>query len=275
MIFCDLAAGTVKRLARTGTTGTPPPATLSATGVFSNLTTLTPNTGVVPYDPNVTFWSDYAVKSRWFCIKNLTDTVGFSADGNWTLPTAMVWVKHFDFDTTRGNPATRRKLETRLLVKTATDIYGLSYKWRADQTDADLVAEDGLSETVPSSSPAQVWRYPSRTECKTCHTPVAGFALSFNTRQFNRAHTYGAQSQNHIAALASAGYFTALVTGINTLPALTSASDLPARSLESRVRSYLAANCLQCHQPGGAAIGNWTRARPRQPTAPRSSTACS
>jgi len=77
----------------------------------------------------------------------------------------------------------RRKLETRFLVKTATDVYGLSDKWRADQTDADLVDEDGLSELIPATSPAQTWRYPSRTECRTYHTPVGGFSLSFKTRQ--------------------------------------------------------------------------------------------
>ena len=64
VIFCDLGAGTVKRLIRSGTTGIAPPATLSATGAFSNLTTLTPNAGLVGYAPNVGFWSDYALKSR-------------------------------------------------------------------------------------------------------------------------------------------------------------------------------------------------------------------
>ena len=217
-IFCDLGVGTVKRLARSGTAGTNPPATLSATGAFSNLATLTPNTGIVDYEPNVAFWSDYAIKSRWFAIKNLTDTVGFSANGNWTLPAGMVWIKHFDIETTRGNPATQRKLETRILVKTATDIYGLSYKWRADQTDADLVAEDGVSEVIPASSPAQTWRYPSRTERRVCHTGVAGFALSFNTRQMNRVHPYGALTPNQLSAMGDAGYFAAAPASVNTLP---------------------------------------------------------
>ncbi len=260
LIFCDISAGTVKRLARSGTTGTNPPALLSTTGAFSNLATLTPNAGLVDYEPNVAFWSDYAIKSRWFAIKNLTDTVGFSADGNWALPTGMVWIKHFDIETTRGNPATRRRLETRFLVKTATDIYGLSYKWRADQTDADLVAEDGLSEVIPSSSPAQTWRYPSRTECRVCHTSVAGFALSFNTRQLNRPHPYGALTPNQIAAFQSAGYFTTPPANVNTLPFFAAADDA-TKSLEFRVRSYFAVNCVQCHQPGGTATGNWD-ARP-------------
>ena len=255
VIFCDLG-GTVKRLARSGTTGTPPPATLSATGAFANLATLTPNTGIVDYEPNVAFWSDYAIKSRWFAIKNTTDKVGFSANGNWALPAGMVWIKHFDIETTRGVPATRRKLETRFLVKTATNVYGLSYKWRADQTDADLVAEDGLSELIPASSPAQTWRYPSRTECRVCHTAVGGYALSFNTRQMNRTHPYGAQMPNQLSALGSAGYFTAPPANVNTLPFFAAADDT-AKSYEFRVRSYLAVNCVQCHQPGGAATGNW------------------
>ena len=255
-LLCDIAAGTVKRLARSGTTGTNPPATLSATGAFSNLATLTPNAGIVDYEPNVEFWSDYAIKSRWFAIKNLTDTVGFSANGNWTLPTGMVWIKHFDIETTRGVSATRRKLETRFLVKTATDIYGLSYKWRDDQSEADLVAEDGLSQLIPASSPAQTWRYPSRTECRICHTSVAGFALSFNTRQLNGTHPYGALVPNQISALSSAGYFAAPPANVNTLPFFAAADD-ETKSREFRVRSYLAVNCVQCHQPGGAATGNW------------------
>ena len=263
-LLCDLNEGMVKRLARSGTTGTAPPATLSATGAFSNLATLTPNAGLVGYAPNVNFWSDYAVKSRWFGIRNLTDTVGFSADGAWTLPAGMVWVKHFDIDTTRGVPATRRKLETRILVKTAAGVYGLSYKWRADQSDADLVAEDGLSELIPAGSPAQTWRYPSRSECRVCHTAVGGYALSFNTRQMNAAHGFGAQTLNQIGALSGAGYFAAPVTGVNTLPAFA-AADNAAVSLEARVRSYLAVNCVQCHQPGGTASGNWD-ARATTPT---------
>jgi glucose/arabinose dehydrogenase len=264
MLMCDLIASSIKRLVRTATSGTAPPDLLSATGVFSNVTSLTPSTGVVAYAPNVDFWSDYAIKSRWFAIRNPTDTVVFSTDGNWTLPAAMVWVKHFDIDTTRGNSATRRKLETRILVKTATDVYGLSYKWRPDQTNADLVPEEGLSELIPSSSPAQTWRYPSRIECRVCHTAVAGSALSFNTRQMNRTHTFGAETLNQITALGEAGYFSEPVSGVNNLPAFASASDTTA-SREWRVRSYLAVNCIACHQPGGVATGNWD-ARSTTPT---------
>ncbi len=39
-------------------------------------------------------------------------------------------------------------------------------------------------------------------------------------------------------------------TKIKNLPALASADDL-SRSLEDRARSYLDANCANCHRPGG------------------------
>jgi glucose/arabinose dehydrogenase/mono/diheme cytochrome c family protein len=267
-LFCSFASNQVKTLVRSGTSGTQPPATLSATRAFSSLSTLTPNTGIVPYDPNVSFWSDYAIKSRWFSIKNLTDKITYNQDTPWVFPQGMVWVKHFDIETTRGDPSTSRKLETRFLVKTASDVYGITYRWRSDQSDADLVAENGftdtLSQTVNGQPYSQTWRFPSRDECRVCHTQVGGFALSFNTRQMNHAHTYGAVSQNEIQALSDAGYFTAPVTGVVSLPSFAAATDT-SQSLEWRVRSYLAVNCSQCHQPGGAALGNWD-ARPTTPT---------
>jgi glucose/arabinose dehydrogenase len=265
VLFCSLGSpATIRRLTRSGSTGTNPPALLSQTGAFSSLANLTPHQGIVAYEPNVSFWSDYASKRRWFSIKSLTPTITYHPENNWQFPTEMTWIKHFDIETERGNPATRRKLETRFLVKTATDVYGLSYKWRADQTDADLVVEQGLTEAIPSSNPSQTWRFPSRNECKTCHTPAGGFALSFNAWQLNRSFIYGAVSQNQIAALSGAGYFSAPVSNLNAVRALARADDA-SQSLEWRVRSYLAANCVQCHQPGGGATGNWD-ARPGTPT---------
>jgi glucose/arabinose dehydrogenase/mono/diheme cytochrome c family protein len=268
-IFCDLAQGIVKRLARSGITGTAPPALLSQTGAFTSpVSNLTPQTGLVAYTPNSPFWSDYASKSRWFALMNMTDKIGFSEDGNWSFPTGMVWVKHFDIKTNRNDPepATRRKLETRFIVKTTDGIYGLSYKWRADQSDADLVTEAGESSAIANVTPAQNWRFPSRTECLVCHTPVGGYALSFNTPQLNRLNTFNSQRLNQIAALrdavstaaAPASYFSSgtVPSLSHPLPAFAHVSDT-TQSLEWRVRSYLAVNCIQCHQPGGAATGYW------------------
>jgi uncharacterized repeat protein (TIGR03806 family) len=259
VLFCMIGAGQVRRLIRSFV-GTPPPPTLSGTGAFSNLATLTPQTGIVAYEPNVSFWSDHALKTRWFSIPNVNDTMTWAQDANWTFPTGQVWIKHFEIEMDRGVPASRRRLETRFLVKNATGAYGITYKWRSDNSDADLVGAEGLSEVLPivdtGNAAPQTWRYPSRTECMTCHTSAAGFALSMNTRQLNRDATFGSQTTNLLAALGQAGYFTSAVPQPHLLPALAPLSDT-ARSLEWRVRSYLDANCSQCHMPGGGGQGSW------------------
>jgi glucose/arabinose dehydrogenase/mono/diheme cytochrome c family protein len=267
-LLANIGSGKIERFVRSGTSGTNPPALLSQTGAFSNLATLTPNAGILPYAPNVSFWSDYAVKTRWFSIPNPTATINFSQDANWTFPTGSVWIKHFELETVRGDPNSRRRLETRFIVKTSSGSYGITYKWRADNADADLVAESGLDEAinvqVNGTPTTQTWHYPSRNECRTCHTPIAGHALSFNTRQLNRPNTYGNQTINQIQYLSDLGYFLSPVSGVNNLPAFAQATDT-TQSLEWRARSYFAVNCVQCHQPGGAALGNWD-ARPTTPT---------
>ena len=266
-LFANLNTGVIQRLARSGTSGTAPPATLSATGAFAGLATLSPAAGLVPYDINHPFWSDHAAKRRWFALPGpsaQTPFATFAAEAPWTFPTGTVWVKHFDLETTRGDPATARRLETRFLVKTATGAYGLSYRWRADRSDADLVPEEGAdadySVVVDGLAQTQRWRFPSRNECRTCHTPAAGHALSFNTRQLNRARTYGSLSDNQLNHLASAGYLDPATRptreAVAALPAHAALTDA-TQSLEHRVRSYLAVNCVSCHAPGGAALGNF------------------
>jgi glucose/arabinose dehydrogenase/mono/diheme cytochrome c family protein len=267
-LLVNIVAGKIERLVRSGTSGTNPPALLSQTGAFSSLANLTPNTGIVPYTPNVAFWSDYAIKTRWFSVPDPTATINFHQDGNWTFPTGSVWIKHFDLETVRGDPNSRRRLETRFIVKTTGGSYGITYKWRADNSDADLVAESGLDEPinvqVNGMPTTQTWHYPSRNECRTCHTAIAGHALSFNTRQLNRPNTYGGEPVNQIQYLSDSGYFVSPISGVNNLPAFAQSTDT-SQSLEWRARSYFAVNCVQCHQPGGAALGNWD-ARPTTPT---------
>ena len=260
VLICNIGSGKVRRLVTSGAPSGTLPATLSATGAFADLLNLIPNAGIVPYTPNVPFWSDYATKRRWFSIPDVTKKLIFSQAGNWTLPTGTVWIKHFEIETTRGVPATSRRLETRILVKNDNGIYGVTYRWNAGGTDANLVADAGGSETftvIENGTPrSQTWNYPSRSACLSCHTYVGGYALGFNTAQLNGNNVYNGQTQNQIAALSSAGYFTQAVGGTNTMTKLAPSTDV-TQSLEWRVRSYLSVNCSQCHQPGGPGLGNW------------------
>jgi len=262
----------IKRIIyNSATNGAPIPQLLSGTGAFADLTTLTPNAGIVPYDINVHFWSDNALKSRWFSVPNTNLTIGFNATANWSFPTGTVWIKHFDLELTNGVPSSRKRIETRLLVKNSTGVYGTTYRWGGSATNAALVPEGGMDESFViddggGNIRTQVWHYPSRVECNACHTTGGGFGLGFNTPQLNHSFDYGSGPTNEIAALVAAGYFSSPVTNVGDLIALAPATNVSA-SLEFRVRSYLTANCVQCHQPGGSAQqANWD-ARITTPTA--------
>ncbi|HEX5222422.1 MAG TPA: LamG-like jellyroll fold domain-containing protein [Verrucomicrobiae bacterium] len=253
----------VKRLVR-GDVASTFPQKLSDTGVFADLATLSPNPGIVSYDPTIAFWSDHAIKRRWFTIPDLTNTVTFATDTNWTLPAGMKWIKHFDLPLDRNNTnSPRRRLETRILVKTDTGNYGVSYKWNDAQDDAFLVADSGdtFFVTVTNGTPTnQLWEIPSRGSCLACHTTVGGQALTFNTREMNNTARLNGHFGNQIDLLSQAGYFSEPVPSGQMLPVFAKAGDTNA-SLEFRVRSYLAVNCVQCHQPGGTAPTTWD-ARP-------------
>ncbi len=256
VLLCDYLENKVKRLVTGMALDHDFPQTLTATGIFADLATLTPNPGILAYEPAVSFWSDHAIKKRWFSIPDLDGKIGFSTDTPWSFPLGMFWVKHFDMEMDRGNPASIKRIETRVLMKTATASYGLSYKWNAAGTEATLVEDAGETFSLAildGSTPInQTYQIPSRGACFSCHTPLAGHALSFNTRQLNH--------DDLIGTLGSAGYFDAPLPSLASTPAFAPLTDTSV-SREFRVRSYLAVNCVSCHQPGGSAPETWD-ARP-------------
>lgn len=243
-----------------------PPATLSATGVFADLAMLTPSAGVIPYDVNAPFWSDGAVKRRWIALPNngnpfdAADTIAFASTGAWQFPAGTVFIKHFELPIDARNPMQMRRLETRLLVRDSSGgTYGVTYRWRADQSDADLLpnalTEDITITDADGTTRAQPWDYPSRDNCQTCHTPAAGGVLGVKTAQLNGSFLYPSTgiADNQLRTWAKIGMFSnpPPEASIVSLPKLVGLGDTSA-SLEVRVRSYLDTNCAQCHRPGGA-----------------------
>ena len=250
----------ISRLSYRSDSITPIPPTLADTGAFFDLAVLQPAPGIVAYDLNVPFWSDHARKTRWFSVPDTNRFIGFNLNGNWSLPAGSVWIKHFDLELTNGVPGSARRLETRFLVRSSNGVYGVTYRWDNTQTNAFLVAEEGMDETFlvhdGGTVRTQVWHYPGRAECLTCHTPAGGLALGFNTFQLNRDHDYSGIITNQILALSQAGYFSAPVVDVAGMLAYIKGTN-EAASVESRVRSYLGANCVPCHQPGGTGRGYW------------------
>ena len=232
------------------------PLLLSQTGVFGNTAKRIPSTGLIPYELVVAFWSDGADKSRWIALPS--GNIAFSATGEWRFPPGTVFVKNFDLPTDAAHPGTKRRLETRLLVcDSAGGVYGAVYKWRADGSDADLLA-GSQTENIPIRSAngevlEQSWYFPSRQDCLTCHTANAGGVLGVKTRQLNRSFTYpSGVSDNELRTWNHLGLFAPRFKDkdLRTFATLAPADDT-SRTLEDRARSYLDANCAQCHRPGG------------------------
>jgi uncharacterized repeat protein (TIGR03806 family) len=231
------------------------PRLLSQTGVFRDTAKQIVNAGLMPYDLNVAFWSDGAEKARWIALPK--GRIAFAPTGEWRFPAGTVFVKSFDLPVDPAHAA-KRRLETRILVRDADGgVYGVVYKWRADGSDADLLTGGETEEITIKGAGGeehrQTWYYPSRSDCLTCHTARAGGVLGVKTRQLNRSFTYeSGTTDNELRTWNHLGLFDPAIdeNAIPKFAALASAND-SARSLEDRARSYLDANCAQCHRPGG------------------------
>jgi uncharacterized repeat protein (TIGR03806 family) len=261
LYFCQMSSigGSIFKLQRGGP---PPPKKvlpklLSQTGAFADLEKLQPADFLIPYTVNSPLWSDGAMKTRWFALPS-DSKIHFSETGEWNFPAGTVFVKNFDLPVDDTNPKILRRLETRLLVcDTNGTVYGASYKWRADNSDADLVST-GTNEDIEiktaTGSRSQRWFYPGRQDCLTCHTTISGGVLGVKTRQLNGDFKYpNGVTANQLHTLGHLGIFDAAFDNrkIYRYPRLvniTNSSD----ALELRVRSYLDANCAMCHRPGGA-----------------------
>jgi hypothetical protein len=239
-----------------------PPATLAETGIFNDMALLTPNPGVIPYDVNTPYWTDGAIKSRWFSVPDLASRMVYRNTQSWTFPIGTVWAQHFELETTNGVPESRRRVETRVLVRDNAAHYGVTYRWDSP-TNATLVPPEGAEEVFAISENGtqrmQTWRYPTRENCLDCHHSQAGRALGFNTPQLNRDFDYAAYAgvvDNQLRALANAGYFSTTVSNIHGLPVMARIDDT-GFGVQHRARSYLMANCAHCHGPGGQGLGNF------------------
>ena len=244
------------------------PPVLSATGAFSNLGTLTPSTGVIPYVVNSPLWSDGAIKTRWVAVPNdgppytVDEQISFAPVGEWTFPNGTVFIKHFELTVNEAS-GERKRLETRLLVRDAEGaVYGVTYKWRADNSDADLLP-GGLEENIAITNRSgvvrvQKWSYPSRSDCLYCHNQPAHYVLGMKTHQLNGDFTYPATGRTdnqlrtfaHLRLLNPMPSEAAIPTYLKSVA--VSNTSVP---VQYRMRSWIDANCSQCHRPGGFGPG--------------------
>lgn len=251
------------KLTRTTTIVPDPPALLSQVGAFTNLATLAPAPGLIPYSVNSPLWSDAAAKYRWLAVPNdgTHDTAGekitFSPTNEWQFPAGTVFVKHFELAANETNAAIHR-LETRFLIRDQNGgVYGVTYKWRTNGIDADLLLTGAAQDYAITNSGgtfSQHWDFPSRLDCLTCHNANAKGVLGLKTHQLNGNQFYPqtGRTDNQLRTLGHLGMFSGEFQEAQIVNYLRSFSITnTSQSLANRVRSYLDANCSHCHRPGG------------------------
>ncbi len=285
------------------------PHKLSETGLFKDVARQQMQPGAIPYSVNAPLWSDGAYKERFLILPPSVaqsdkpeperDRIDYTRSGGWGFPEHTILVKSFALDSASGDPAKRRWIETRLLVKEGSEWTGYCYAWNDAQTDAALVSKEGVDRTftvATADGPRdQTWHFPSRTECMVCHSRAANFVLGLSELQMNRDHDYGGRKANQLEVLerrgllrvnwledmkveirrelsdeglkgaqrdekaeemvAAKGQRQPVASSLLSYPPeklrrLVDPSD-SHQDLNLRARSYLHANCAQCHVEAG------------------------
>ncbi len=192
------------------------PTRLSETGLFVSTKDLRPDPALIPYSVNAPLWSDGAHKERFIALSGRSQ-IDFTSNHGWGFPEGAVLVKTFFLDLEAGNPASRRRLETRLLTKQQNEWVGYTYVWNDAQTDATLLGAAGADQeftvrdsNAPGGARKQTWHFPSRAECMVCHSRAANFVLGLTEAQMNRLHDYGGgQVDNQLRVLERLGVLRA------------------------------------------------------------------
>ena len=252
------------------------PKKLSDSGLFASVKDHAMKPGVIPYSVNAPFWSDSAHKARFLAVPE--GTIGYRRTNGWEFPDKTVLVKSFALDTTEGDPATRKWIETRFMTKQGGEWYGYSYKWNDAGTDATLVEANGadVKYTIATKGGAaeQVWHYPGRAECMVCHSRAANYVLGLCEVQMNKDHTYPTRrTDNQLRVLEHLGLLSVNWAGeagaakpepnqrepkesplLHVPPAALKRLADPydaAQPLEQRAKAWLHTNCATCHVEAG------------------------
>ncbi len=238
------------------------PELLSRTGLFASPRDHAPAPGVVPYRINAEPWADHATAERFVALPGTSrlgvyrkrDLYKGTLPGEWRFPEGAVLGKTLSLELERGNPASRRRLETQILHRLGDQWRAYTYVWNDEQTDARLAEAGGLDRAFPIRDPnepggrsRQTWRFAGRAECLTCHNNRTGNIYGFTVAQLNRVVPDGGSAVAQLKRLDRLGFFEEPLPA--QPPAMPSPRD-PAAPLEARARAYLDINCSHCHRRG-------------------------
>ncbi len=227
--------------------------TLQKTGCFDSLKPLTPNGALIGYSVVVPQWTGKLEKERWIALPNL-EKIEFSEKGAWKFPDGTAIIQHLYLLQKEGDVGSKKPVETRILYRDGAVWRPLSYRWKSDGTDAELVTAEAKIELKQMTKEGREVKfehyfYPP-SKCLHCHNQKAGYILGVNTSQLNRKVQFLGRFYNQLALMEKLDLFTKpLPKSPAALPRLAALND-SGEKLKQRVGSYLSANCGQCHRGG-------------------------
>ncbi len=204
---------------------TTPPATLSGTGLYSDIGAKVLGAQILEFRPAYPLWSDGATKVRRAYLPKCSKVDTTNMD-QWKFPVGARFWKEFTRDGVL--------VETRFIHRygpTATDWIFAAYHWRATGDDADYVP-DGVADA--SATPHDI---PNDGACLACHSRLPERILGFSALQLS--HDGPGET---MATLTAAGRLSTPHAQGYTLP-----GDAKAQA----ALGYLHANCGNCHNPTG------------------------
>jgi hypothetical protein len=218
----------------------PPPATLSATGLFKNASEKTLSAGVASFTPQYPLWSDGATKRRWVSLP-AGGAIDATRPAAWDFPVGTRLWKEFSVD--------GRRVETRFLERLADGSWRFAaYVWNGDETEATLAPADGLpSHVLPGG---RRYAIPSEADCRACHEGAASPVLGFSALQLSPDRDplapHGEPAKNgdlDLRALIAGKRMINLPRELAKTPPRIAAPTPAGRA----ALGYLHANCGHCH----------------------------
>jgi len=233
-------------------------AKLSEYGFFEEpLAALKPKEGVIEYSLNTPLFSDYAHKIRFVKIPKGQKTQ-FNPNEVMDFPVETILIKNFyypeDFNQPQGK---RRILETRLLIKEASDWKALVYVWNDEQTDAILEVAGKNIEVSWKHTDGQIkqinYSVPNLNQCKGCHDRSEKLVpIGPTARQLNGTLNQDKSKPNQLVQWKELGLLAGLPDMKDVLK-MAIWNDPSTGTLNERARAWIEINCAHCHRNDGPA----------------------
>lgn len=226
--------------------------TLSELNIFiGDLADLNLSPKVFEYKLHTQLFTDYAHKLRTIALPE-GEALRYQDDGFPIFPTGTVITKTFYYELDETDPNSDRQIiETRVLMKRATEWEIDNYVWNEEMTEAYLNSDQHDVKVDFRNKNGELvgvdYVVPGGFDCTKCHsnsgnvTPIGPKLRTMN---------FEVNGVNQLQKFIDAGNLinAPQPTSIGAIP---NWEDDVNYTLEERARAYLDVNCAHCHEPGG------------------------